>query len=253
MTEQQLFLVQALLRRSPMKLAAVFAVLIVAVAGPPGTQGELERIVKDKLKSLENVTVTLKTVTDAKTAAAAVSKMDAALEKLIVCDEVLSDRKMLDQFRKEKLDEKYGKQLTEATKALQKEVERLAKEPNVMKAIEQAAVWKHWQALVKEKSAADEGDRIARAKLDVNGLQTAVTAYDVRHTVYPGTLKELAERQPDGGAALIEEAALKDPWGRQYQFDPNQRHPKTDRPLIWSEGPNPGQAGSKITNWDDKK
>jgi hypothetical protein len=44
--------------------------------------------------------------------------------------------------------------------------------------------------------------------------------------------------------------ALVDPWGRKFQYDSTKLHPNTDRPLIWSEGPNPGQPGSKISNWE---
>jgi hypothetical protein len=238
-----------------MKLAAALIVLCFATSSPQAREGELEKIVKDKLQSMQDITATLKTVTDAKTAEAAVSKMDASLQRLIVCEEVLADQKILDLLRKNKLDDKYGKELTDAQAALQKETDRLAKQ-KILTAIEQAA-WKRWQSQLKENDTANEkariareGPRIDRAKLDVKSLQLVVTTYFVKHAVYPETLKELTQRQPDGTPAMLAETGLLDPWERPYQYDPKQRDPKTDRPLIWSQGPNPGQPGSIIANWE---
>jgi general secretion pathway protein G len=92
------------------------------------------------------------------------------------------------------------------------------------------------------------GTKEDRAKMDCKSLQTVVTSYYVKHTVYPQSLRELTERQQDGTPAMLEEKGLIDPWGNEYLYDPNQRHPKTDRPLIYTNGP-PGQ-NKKISNWD---
>jgi general secretion pathway protein G len=87
-----------------------------------------------------------------------------------------------------------------------------------------------------------------RAKLDCKSLQNVVITYFTRHSVYPQTLRELAERQPDGGDSLLEEKGLIDPWGNEYHYDQGQRHPKTGRPKIWSDG-TPG-LNKPISNWD---
>jgi Type II secretion system (T2SS), protein G len=238
-----------------MKLAAALIVLCVATSSPQARDGELERIVKDKLQSMQDVTAALKTVTDAKTAEAAVSKMDASLQRLIVCEEVLADQKILEILRKNKLDDKYGKQLADTQADLQKETDRLAKQ-KILTTIEQAT-WKRWQTQLKENDAANEkariareGPRIERATLQIKSLETVVTAYFVRHGAYADSLKALTQRQPDGGPAMLVETGLLDPWERPYLYDPKQRNPKTDRPLIWSQGPNPGQPGSIIANWE---
>ena len=92
------------------------------------------------------------------------------------------------------------------------------------------------------------GTKEDRAKMDCKSLQTVVTSYYVKHSIYPQTLRELAERAPDGSPALLDEKGLIDPWGNEYHYDQGQRHQKTDRPKIWSDGP-PGQ-NKPISNWD---
>jgi general secretion pathway protein G len=92
------------------------------------------------------------------------------------------------------------------------------------------------------------GTKEDRAKMDCKSLQTVVTSYYVKHSVYPQSLRELTERGQDGSPALLDEKGLIDPWGNEYIYDQGQRHPKTDRPLIYTNGP-PGQ-NKKISNWD---
>jgi hypothetical protein len=234
-----------------MKFAPVLAVWYVAAFGSFAGDGELEKILKDKVKCLVDVTAALKTVTDSKTAAAALKKVDAALERLIVCDEVLADPKVLDQLRKAKLHAKYDKPLAEATAALESEVSRLSKQPNVMKLIEQDGCWAQWQTVLQEQAklhAAMEKNKIPIVKLEVKTLEQAVIAYYVKNGQYPPNLKVLAEKQGDGGPAYIKDSLLVDPWGHPYVLDANSRHPKTDIPLIYSNGP-PGQ-NMPIRNWD---
>src|SRR5438270_6720234 len=65
-------------RSCPMKHSPLVGVLLVALCGcqaKPQSR-ELEKLVQDKLNALKEVTATLKTVTDAKTAQAALVKMD---------------------------------------------------------------------------------------------------------------------------------------------------------------------------------
>jgi hypothetical protein len=237
-----------------MKFAPVLAVWCVAAFGAYAGDGELEKILKDKLKCLEDVTAALKTVTDSKTAAAALKKMDAALERLIVCDEVLADPKVVDQLRKNKLHAKYDKPLAEANAALQTEVSRLSKQSNVMKLIEQDGCWAQWQTVLQEQAklhAAMEKNKIPKAKLDIKALEQAVSAYYVKNDgKFPESLQVLAEKQPDGGGAIIQKSLLLDPWEQPYVLDANQRHPQTDIPLIYSKGP-PGQK-MPIRNWESK-
>jgi hypothetical protein len=85
----------------------------------------------------------------------------------------------------------------------------------------------------------DSSANIGRARLALKTLDKAMDAYRPSKGI-PDKLEELD----------VTSTALVDPWGRPYHYDPTKLHPETDRPLIWSDGPNPGQAGSKISNWE---
>jgi hypothetical protein len=239
-----------------MKLAPILAVLCFAMSGPQAGSGELETIVKDKLQALQVVTAALKSATDSKSAEAAVAKMDVALEHLIVCDEVLADPKVVVRLKKDKLEDKYGKQLADAQAAVQKEIDRLAKQPMVIKCIAEGAAWKRWQSLPKASVAMErvfiDPLKLERTKNDLRNLDAALSTYNIRQKSYPQSLKDLTQRQPDGGVPLVKDVILNDQWDRPYQYDPDQRDPVTDRPRVWSQGPSPGQPGSEIANWTSK-
>jgi len=88
-----------------------------------------------------------------------------------------------------------------------------------------------------------------RARIDLKTLSDAVNSYKVQHGDYPPSLEALTQRTLDGGTAYIEIAALIDPWGRPYVFERENRHPQTGKPHLFSEGPNMGDANSRISNW----
>ena len=46
----------------------------------------------------------------------------------------------------------------------------------------------------------------------------------------------------------MEDKSLFDPWNRQYVYDPGTTNPKTQVPLIYSQGANPGTS-PQIRNW----
>jgi general secretion pathway protein G len=101
-------------------------------------------------------------------------------------------------------------------------------------------------ALVLPKFLVDAN--ISKAKLDVKTLEQAASAYYTKHGFYPQSVNVLAQRQDDGSAAYIKEQLLTDPWGQPYVIG-SDKHPTTDIPLIYSNGP-PG--GQQIRNWDPK-
>ena len=79
-----------------------------------------------------------------------------------------------------------------------------------------------------------EDSKINRCKLDFKSLETAITAYETNNATQVTSLHELV--QPGAsGKAYIEMGLLKDPWGQDYQYDPNTRSP-TGKPLIFSPG-----------------
>jgi hypothetical protein len=90
---------------------------------------------------------------------------------------------------------------------------------------------------------------ISRAKTDVLALEKALESYKARNGSWPESLRVLAESDRHGNPAFIPERLLLDPWGRPYQFDPQQLRPEIGVPLIWSDGPDPSDPEDRITNW----
>ncbi len=97
----------------------------------------------------------------------------------------------------------------------------------------------------------DTNPQVTRARLAMKNLEKAVMAYKSTYG-YPDKLETLTDDKANAAGALLPASALIDPWGRPFQYDPSQLHPETELPLIWSEGPNPGQPGSKIESWSVK-
>jgi hypothetical protein len=95
--------------------------------------------------------------------------------------------------------------------------------------------------------------RWERAPLDVKSFDQAATAYYMRHSQWPPSLETLFQPQSNGEPPLLKHPeALIDPGGQPYQYDVNQVNPKTDKPLIWSEGPNPNALQIRITTASQK-
>jgi hypothetical protein len=93
-----------------------------------------------------------------------------------------------------------------------------------------------------------EGARRDTAGIGVRNIEQAVEGFNMRYGDYPPdllTLTQPIENKP----AVLEEHALLDPWGRPYNYEPDNRHPLTGKPLVYSHGPTPGDPNSRITNW----
>jgi len=91
-----------------------------------------------------------------------------------------------------------------------------------------------------------EDARVQTAKLGVKNLETAVEGYKLSHGgQLPANLTVLTQAEA-GRPAYIEEDGLKDPWGNPYGYEPQNTHPQTGKPLIFSGGVD---GNTKITNW----
>lgn len=83
------------------------------------------------------------------------------------------------------------------------------------------------------------------AKTQLAELTTACRTYQLKYGDYPDSLDQLVQT-PDGAVGYVEATMLQDPWKRPYQYS-KQLGP-TGKPQIWSEGPNPGDQNSRISN-----
>jgi type II secretory pathway pseudopilin PulG len=88
-------------------------------------------------------------------------------------------------------------------------------------------------------------DRAAYAQ--IRNLEVAVEGYRAANGSYPQSLEVLLEPDGDKPAPLSQQNVM-DPWNREYVYEPNNLHPKTKKPRIYSNGANPGQS-RQISNW----
>ena len=87
--------------------------------------------------------------------------------------------------------------------------------------------------------------KVSRAKLDIHAIETVVLSYKTSNSEFPPSLVILTQPQ-DNGPAYLEQSAIIDPWGHEYQYDPNALNPLTGKPRISSMGPG---GGAPIANW----
>jgi hypothetical protein len=221
-----------------MKSAVLSAVLLGTwcASGDP----DPEKVAKDVLQSMQDVTAVLKTVKDKDSADAAARKLEEPAKRLLVAVEA-GNKIPRDDPDVAKVLEKFAEQMAKAGRDFQLEVDRLLKEPELQKILRKSPAWRQSDLQFQES-------KLARAKLDVKTLEVAIQAWHVKFAEWPASLEKLTEPSKDTPAFLLK-SALTDPWGRPYRYDPKQRHPKTDVPLIWSDGPIPRDAGGRIANW----
>jgi general secretion pathway protein G len=88
-----------------------------------------------------------------------------------------------------------------------------------------------------------------RVKADFKVIETAINTYMINNPgSIPQPLQLLTQPDQEGHAALLEPAALLDPWQRPYVFDGQFNQAR--RPHLISQGPPP--AGPIIDSWNLK-
>jgi hypothetical protein len=221
-------------------------VLLVATFVAAGNEGP-EALAGELVKNLKELTATLGTIKDVKTAEVARPRLVTLGKRLLELRKKMEgpEGEPKDKQAAAKLREKYGKELAEVGRAFRKEAERVDKLPGVKAVLKDTPLL----AFLTHQDQA----RRDRAKIDVRNLSLAADAYKVFHGEYPESLQKLTEKQPGGGQPFVEMSALIDPWGRPYVYDAGTLDQGTGRPLIYSQGPHPGDAASRIRNWEAAK
>ncbi|HYV37503.1 MAG TPA: type II secretion system protein GspG [Gemmataceae bacterium] len=102
-------------------------------------------------------------------------------------------------------------------------------------------IWFGYKAILNERHK-------GTARSDVAAIDRAATAYHSKHSEWPSQLDVLIAGSENDNPFCGPDP-LTDPWGRRYQYDPKQVHPSSGKPLIWTEGLEPGKS-AKISNWD---
>lgn len=83
------------------------------------------------------------------------------------------------------------------------------------------------------------------AKAKMKSLSQACQAYKLRYDAYPPMLAQLI--QPPDGEPLVKPDAIIDPWGQEYQYNPEGTNNGGYEPDIWVVRPN-----KQIGNWTTK-
>ena len=69
-----------------------------------------------------------------------------------------------------------------------------------------------------------EEAKLSRAKIDAETLSGRVEQYKLNNDIYPNSIDQLSQQQPNGGGPLVPPDKTRDPWGKPYQIDPNGQH-----------------------------
>lgn len=86
-----------------------------------------------------------------------------------------------------------------------------------------------------------------RAQADIRTLTTACQTYKLKNGDYPESLNELWQPQDGSTKPYVDSAAaLVDPWGKQYVYDPSGQNNGGLKPDISTTDPD----GVPITNWE---
>jgi hypothetical protein len=188
---------------------------------------EGDALAKDFLAQANKIVEMLKGIKDKATAEKAKPDLEKAFAELMRKGEQL--RKLPDG-QGEALAKKYRPQLDQFRKGVEAEVTRLQKDKAIMTAL---------AGVEPFKSLAASRERVARIQLMT--LNQALQVYKVKKGDYPASLEDLTQ-----GKAIVEPAALNDPWGKPYQYDPAGPKNKGKQPDLWTTDP----SGKVIGNWE---
>ena len=80
----------------------------------------------------------------------------------------------------------------------------------------------------------------------IKTIEKAALMVQTRAGALPQTLAEMLQAPADGGRPAIDDPdTVKDPWGREFQYDPAGGHNGGAKPDVWTVTP----AGKTIGNW----
>jgi len=91
-----------------------------------------------------------------------------------------------------------------------------------------------------------EESKLKRAKMDCEGLSTQVEAFKLNNDRYPNSLQELTQANANGGA-MVSPDQIKDPWGKEYQINPQGQHNGGNKADIYTTSPK-GQTIGNFKN-----
>jgi general secretion pathway protein G len=92
-----------------------------------------------------------------------------------------------------------------------------------------------------------ENSKVSKAKIECEALSSQVETYKLNNGNYPNSMQQLAQPQPNGMSALVPPDKVKDPWGKEYQIDPNGGHNGGNKADVFTTTPK-GQMIGNFSN-----
>jgi hypothetical protein len=215
-----------------MKLMACCAAVLLAALTAAET--DADQVIKDLIAGLKEQRVALKAVKNKDSAEAALPKLKALAERQ---EKVVKALQGLSRQEEAALREKHKAMIEGASGELEKEFARVEAFPAAYAVLRTSPLF--------EQRRQEKG---LRTRLILKDLDKAVQAYKLIYRDYPVTLDVLTQPR-NGKPAFLELAALKDPWGRPFVYQPTILHVKTRKPRIYSHGADPKDKKGRISNW----
>jgi hypothetical protein len=190
-----------------------------------------DALYQDALKLLKEQRSILADIKDSKAAEKARPQLIDLDKRFARVTEKMTDLSNDPKKRKRlgELERQHGKEMMALFQEINGQVKQIVRLPGIRAALKGVAQVDAWSG--------------------VQTIDVAVNSYRINEGAYPQTLQELAAEVPGGRRALLDVKSLIDPWGRAYVYEPNTLDPLTRRPLIYSQGPRPGDPAGRIRNW----
>jgi hypothetical protein len=223
------------------------ATITLLVLVPPVLGAEdPEAILKEGLKISRDMAEILKGIKDKAGAEAAAPKLKALDERRAALKKAQTVLEKLSPEERRRLLAEYADARAKARKAIEPELERLQRLPEVKALLMKESVLLkggfEQLALLKDTKT-EVAKKVARIQIDV--IEQALETHKVNSGAFPKTLKALTA----GARPLLEAKALADPWGKQYQYDRAGPKNKGTKPDVWTVAPDKTVIG----NWEDPK
>jgi len=90
--------------------------------------------------------------------------------------------------------------------------------------------------------------KVSTARSQMKSIEDACKTYYLHHDNYPPNLEALLVVTDDKGPYLETADAIKDPWGKPYQYNPQGPNNAGRKPDIWCEA-----KGQQVGNWSAMK
>jgi len=91
-------------------------------------------------------------------------------------------------------------------------------------------------------------------KQSIKTLEQTLEIYAVENSAnFPESVDDLLKAPEEGGTALLDKFPT-DAWGEKLFYDATPKVATSDRPAVWSSGPNKQNengSGDDVNNWDD--